>query len=60
MMRAVYLDFYSKSLQNPDSPDYLPYSTKLRSEQKLHSIIASRMVEKEIYPDNIEQNPLLS
>ena len=32
MMRAAYLDFYSKSLENPESENYLPYSSKLRIE----------------------------
>ena len=59
-MRAAYLDFYSKSLQDPNSPDYLPFSSKLRIEQKYHDLIVSKMMDKEIFPENIERNPLLS
>lgn len=58
MMRAAYLDFYTKSLQNPDADEYLPYSSKLRSEQKYHDLITNKMMSKDIYPDGIDIDPL--
>lgn len=59
MMRAVYLDYYSKSLsEDPSSEDYLPYSHHMRTEQKYHDMIVKKMMEKDIYPEGIEENPL--
>ena len=57
LMREVYLDFYSKSLQ-PDNKNGVAYSKRLQIEQKQHNAELEKMLKMNQKVPELEKNPL--